>query len=154
MHDEPEFGSEPFPRAPLIAAATLIAVSIIGVAIARYTGFDPRVAPPAPTLDVRSLAFIAQPDGTMTVLDTNTQQEITTLPPGDEGFVRATLRSLARERNRQNIPANTPYRLVSHTDGHLTLEDPATNRSFDLGSFGPTNLAAFSRLLNPPTPTR
>jgi putative photosynthetic complex assembly protein len=154
VHDEPEFGSQPFPRAPLIAAATLIAVTLIGVGVARYTGFDPRVAPPAPTLQVRSLAFIARPDGTMTVLDTSTGQEVTTLPPGDEGFVRATLRSLDRERNRQHVPPETPYRFLAHADGHLTLEDPATGRTFDLGSFGPTNLAAFSRLLNPASPAR
>ncbi|MQY52738.1 photosynthetic complex assembly protein PuhC [Rhodocyclus gracilis] len=154
MHDEPEFGSQPFPRAPLIAAGSLIAVTLIGVAVARYTGFDPRVSPPAPAVQSRSLAFIDRPDGSLGVVDVDQHTEVAALPPGNEGFLRATLRSLYRERKRQGIPADAPYRLVAHADGHVTLEDPSTGRLFDLGSFGPSNLAVFARLLPPPNSER
>ena len=40
-----------------------------------------------------------------------------------------------------------PFLLASHSDGRLTLIDPATKRRVDLESFGPTNEAVFTRLL-------
>lgn len=147
MHDEPEFGSQPFPRAPLIAAAILIAATLIGVGIARYTGFDPRVAPPAPSLESRMLSFTPRDDGALVVVDADSQQEVYVLPAGEDGFLRASLRSIARERKRQGIPEAAPYQLIAHRDGHLSLIDPPTGRSFDLGSFGTTNAATFARLL-------
>ena len=56
---------------------------------------------------------------------------------GENGFVRGTLRGLARERKRQGIGPDQPFRLVAHVDGRLTLLDPATGRRVDLESFGP-----------------
>ena len=75
------------------------------------------------------------------------RQELLTLPPGQDGFLRASIRSINRERKRQGIPEDTPYQLVVHEDGHLTLEDTPTGRSFDLGSFGATNTAVYAALL-------
>jgi len=67
--------------------------------------------------------------------------------PGTNGFLRGTLRGLARERKRQGIGPEAPFRLTAHDDGRLTLADPATGRRVDLESFGPTNAAVFSQLL-------
>jgi putative photosynthetic complex assembly protein len=60
------------------------------------------------------------------------------------------LRGLARERRRSGIGSDIPFELVAHTDGRLTLKDPATARRVDLESFGPTNLMEFARLLRDP----
>ena len=146
-HDEPEFGSQPFPRAPLIGAGILIAVVVTGVAIARLSGFDPRVAPPAPAVETRALSFSTQPDGAFLVVDADTREQLLTLEPGEDGFLRASIRSINRERKRQGIPEDTPYQLVVHQDGHLSLEDTPTGRSFDLGGFGSTNTAVYAKLL-------
>ena len=80
-------------------------------------------------------------DGTRTV---------TVLAPGSNGFIRGVLRGLVRERKRRGIGAETPFRLSYLTDGRLLLADPATGRVIDLGAFGPTNTAAFARLLERP----
>jgi hypothetical protein len=37
--------------------------------------------------------------------------------------------------------------MIGRADGKLTLEDPGTGRRVDLGSFGPTNAAAFSQIM-------
>ena len=72
---------------------------------------------------------------------------VETVAPGTNGFLRGTMRGLARERKRQGIGAELPFRMIGRADGRLTLEDPGTGRRVDLGSFGPTNAAAFARLM-------
>ena len=57
------------------------------------------------------------------------------------------MRGLARERKRQGIGPELPFQLVGRADGRLTLIDPGTGRRVDLESFGPTNAAAFVRLM-------
>jgi putative photosynthetic complex assembly protein len=69
------------------------------------------------------------------------------LAPGTNGFIRGVLRGLARERRQHNVGAEPPFRLTRWDNGHLSLEDPQTGRRIELGSFGPTNAEAFSRLL-------
>ena len=43
------------------------------------------------------------------------------------------------------------FRMTGRADGKLTLEDPATGRRVDLGSFGPTNAAVFAGLMRDPS---
>ena len=47
---------------------------------------------------------------------------------GQSGFVRGTLRGLARERKRMGLGAEQPFVLMGRADGRLTLKDPATGR--------------------------
>ena len=70
---------------------------------------------------------------------------------GEQGFLRGTLRGMARERRRSGIDDSTPLSLLARADGRLTLVDPATGRRIDLESFGPTNAAVFARWIAPPT---
>ena len=72
---------------------------------------------------------------------------IDTVAPGTNGFLRGTMRGLARERKRQGIGPELPFRLIGRADGRLTLEDPGTGRRVDLESFGPTNAAVFAQLM-------
>ena len=67
--------------------------------------------------------------------------------PGSNGFLRATLRGLARERKRHEGGPEIPFRLTAWSNGRLTLADPATGRTVDLAAFGPTNAEVFGRLL-------
>ncbi len=135
-------------RWPLLAAGILVAVSIGGVAAVRLSGM-PISQPDAPVLMSRTLVFNDRSDGGIDVVDAREHRVIETVE-GQAGFVRGTLRGLARERRRAGIGPDAPFELVAHTDGRLTLLDPSTTRRVDLESFGPTNLAAFAHLFTIP----
>jgi putative photosynthetic complex assembly protein len=99
----------------------------------------------APVLWQLSLRFEDRPNGDVAVLDASTQTEIHRYV-GEQGFVRGILRTLARERMRRGIGSGPSFDLIAHSDGRLTLVDPATAQRIDLESFGPTNLASFALL--------
>ena len=139
-------GKELFPRGPLLGAAALIAVALVAVAVVRITGVGASHVPDAPTVVTRELRFEDQADGSIAVYDNRDNRLVETVT-GTQGFLRGTLRGLARERKRQAIGAQQPFRLMGRADGRLTLEDPATGRRVDLESFGPTNAAVFAHLL-------
>lgn len=146
------FTDVPFPRAPLRAAAGLVIVSIVAAALARYGGIGTTTTPMAPVAAERELRFVDRTTGGIDVIDARTGQAFDELKPGADGFIRATLRGLVRERKRRGIGAEVPFHLALHTDGHLTLEDPAIDRTVELEAFGPTNSGAFARLLPRPAP--
>ncbi len=56
---------------------------------------------------------------------------------GQNGFLRGTLRGLARARHSEGLDDRTPFHLAAWPDGRLTLDDPATGRRLDLEAFGP-----------------
>jgi putative photosynthetic complex assembly protein len=131
---------------PIAAAAGLVVASIAAVAAVRMSGM-PITVPDAPPVAQRDLRFVDQPDGSIAVLDA-ADQRIVDRVVGESGFVRGTLRGLARERKRQGLGPDIAFRLVARADGRLTLLDPATGRRVDLESFGPTNAAAFAHMLS------
>ena len=139
------------PVLPLTAMATLVLVSLISVSIVRITGVSAVQQADAPTLSTRQLRFQDQDNGSIDVLDARSGAVLETVAPGTNGFLRSTMRGLVRERKRQSLGPETPFELVGHVDGRLTLIDPGTHRRIDLESFGPTNSAVFARLL-PPSP--
>lgn len=141
------FQGKPVPRGPLIASALLIGTVIVAVAAVRLTGVGASVALDAPAVSERALQFQDSDDGGIVVTDAVTHTPIEKIDPGTNGFLRSTLRGLVRERKRQGLGPEQPFRLVAHADGRLTLIDPATDRRVDLEAFGPTNVAAFAQLL-------
>jgi len=150
MHDQS------FPRLPLYSAAALILAALLLVVGVRSTGQGEVRTPQAAVLAERLLHFVDQPDGSIRILDARDGRLIDTVAPGTNGFLRGTLRGLARERGREGIGPEIAFRLTGRSDGRLLLEDPATRRLVDLGSFGPTNATVFARLLtgNLPDATR
>ena len=139
-----------FPRAPLFALGALVLASVLTVAAVRITGVGVVRVPDAPTVAVREFRFEDRPDGSIVVLDASGKQLVDTVAPGSNGFLRGTMRGLARERMRQGVGRELPFRMVGHSDGRLTLEDPGTGRRVDLGSFGPTNAAVFAQIMASP----
>jgi len=133
----------PMPRAPLFALTGMVALSFLAVAVVRLTGTATR-EPDAATLAVRELRFEDTAAGAVAVIDGRSGALIETVT-GEQGFLRGTLRGLARERKRRALGAAQPFELISRTDGRLTLVDPATGQRIDLESFGPTNTAVFAR---------
>lgn len=144
--------SDPFaehgvPRGPLLGAAALVGVAIVAVLAVQATGVGRLTDAPDRILAERTLHFEDGPAGSVAVIDARTGAPVDTLEPGADGFIRATLRALVRERRMKGLGAETPFHLSRQADGRLLLLDPATGRQIDLHAFGPTNAAAFDRLL-------
>jgi putative photosynthetic complex assembly protein len=148
MHDHDH--SKPVPKIPLYAAIGLVLATLALVAFVRLTGIGEVRTPQAAVTVERLLNFSDQADGSILVRDAASGLPIDTVAPGTNGFLRGTLRGLARERRRSGIGPQPALRLTGRADGRLLLEDPATGRLIDLGAFGPDNAAVFARLLSAP----
>ncbi|MGE4243405.1 photosynthetic complex assembly protein PuhC [Ramlibacter sp.] len=133
------------PRGPLIAVGALALCAVLGAGLVRLSGETIR-APDAPVAAERALRFEDRSDGSIAVIDAASGRVVDTVS-GQAGFVRGTLRGLARERKRQGFGPEQPFMLLGRADGRLTLHDPTTGRMIDLESFGPVNAAEFARLL-------
>jgi len=140
-----EFGTEPFPRGPLIAAGVLVAASIALAALGSVARIGRTELPPGTPVASYDMRFTAQPDGTLQVT-TPDGRALAVLPVGKDGFIRGVLHSIDRERRRASAPADAPLRVTRFTDGRIALIDPATGQRFDIDVFGPTNAGSFARL--------
>ena len=142
-------------RTMLAALGAVVLVSLAGVSFVRLTGIGVVHVPDAEPVSVREFRFEDQDNGGILVREARTGRVVHTVAPETNGFLRGTMRGLARERHRRGIGPEIAFRLVGRADGKLTLEDPATGRRVDLGSFGPTNAAVFAALMtDPPTSSR
>ncbi|WP_439580231.1 photosynthetic complex assembly protein PuhC [Elioraea sp.] len=131
---------------PLVVGGAMIAVTLAGVLAAG--GLDqPQDKPAGGAVAARDLRFEDRMDGGVDIIDARAGTAVSVIAPGEGGFVRATLRGLARERKREELGRDTPFRLTVWGDGRLTLEDPATGRFVDLGAFGQTQIETFARLI-------
>jgi putative photosynthetic complex assembly protein len=137
----------PVPRGPLLAIGALLLATVLGAGSARLGGLGALRVPEAPAVQVRELRFDDRADGSVAIRDAGSGRVVATVAPGSGGFLRGTMRGLVRERKRQGLGDDLPFRLAGHADGRLLLEDPATGRLIDIGSFGPTNGAVFAQLL-------
>lgn len=138
----------PFPRAPLIGAALLLGISLLSVAAVRWLG-EAEVAPlPAePPQRVRELTFHDTDHGGVLVREADTGALVARVAYGSNGFLRSTMRGLARERRSRGIGSELPFRVQQEADGRLSLIDPATDRIVDLWAFGADNAKVFAHLL-------
>ena len=137
----------PFPRNILIIVGSVMLLSIMTAAAGRVTGAADS-APTAAPIASRQLLFRDRPDGGVAVYDaSDTSAPIDIVAPATNGFLRATMRGLARQRLRQDADRETPFRLTEWADGRLTLEDPTTGRAVEMEAFGITNEQVFANLL-------
>jgi len=142
----PQVHSVLIPRPVLAGMWGLVLFAIAVVALWRLAGIDQR-AHYEGIVASRDIAVTDGADGSVILVDAATGASVDTLEPGTSGFVRATLRGLARERKLGGAGPEAPFRLTHWRDGHLTLDDLATGRRIDLGAFGITNAQAFARLM-------
>lgn len=138
----------PFPRGPLYAAGSLVGIVILAVVLARITGLEPSASSgKAQEATFRELKFEDRADGGVAVFDPVRGVILDVLPAGTNGFLRATLRGMARDRKRHGAGPEIPFRLALRPGGGVLLQDPVTGRMVDLRAFGKTNADVFARLL-------
>ena len=142
VHDRPP------PKALVAGIAMLIGVALLAAAIG---GNRASVKPPGGARRLvlsQELHFRDLHQGAIGVYRAGEDGELIRLAPGSNGFLRSVLRGLARERRARGLGPEAPFVLIRWSDGSLSLDDPATDRRIELVAFGPTNLAAFGRLLD------
>jgi putative photosynthetic complex assembly protein len=143
----------PFPRNILIVTGTVLLLSIMTAAAGRISGAS-NSAPTAAAVASRELLFRDQADGGVAVFDArDPAAPIDVFPPATNGFLRATMRGLARQRIRQDADREVPFLLTEWADGRLTLKDPTTGRTVEMEAFGITNEEVFANLLTAKAPS-
>jgi putative photosynthetic complex assembly protein len=149
---EPPVGADLIPRRALLGGAGVL-LAVLGLtAAARLSGRATRDAD-ARVVARRTLRFIDRPDHGVAVVD-GASGDVLEVVHGEQGFLRGTLRGLARERRRRGIGSAEPLLLTAFADGRLALSDPTTDQRIDLESFGPSNAAVYARWLHLQPPTR
>ena len=138
------------PPVALRAAAALVVGAILAIGAARLGGVTPAATPPvsAPAAE-RALVIIPHADGGARVTDAVTGVLVADLDPLGAGFIAGVDRALARIRMQNGLDRDLPVRLVRWQDGRFSLIDPASGWRMELQGFGPDNLEAFARLLDP-----
>ena len=98
-----------------------------------------------PVVWKKTLRFEDGAKGEIVVRDAATEQQVAVFE-GEQGFMRGTLRALARERKKRSIGPEAAFELSGLADGQMVLHDPATGASIHLASFGPTNAHIYRQL--------
>ncbi len=138
------------PRAPLLIGLGLLVFTLAVTDLFGLVG-GAGASTTAPALE-RSLRFEDRADGAIVAREAATGAEVMVFDPGTNGFVRGTLRALARGRRQADLGRDIPFRLAAWRDGRVMLTDTATGREVELNAFGDTNKDVFLRLLTAPEP--
>ena len=147
--DRAQSSPEQFPRLPLYAMSALLLFSLVAVALVRLsapeTGADGMAADmsSAQIIARQALIFRDLESGAVGVFDPARGDQLTTIAPGTNGFMRSTLRGLGRERMRRNLTMNEPFEIRMLANGRALLVDPAIDREVDLWAFGESNAMNF-----------
>ncbi len=145
------------PRGALIGVA-LILLFTMALAGAVSLGFIPKSADPTLTrsaqnispVQTRELRFADRADGAVVISDAMSGETVKIIEFGQGGFVRATLRRMAKARAAAGIGAEPPFKLVKWENGALSLTDPQTGRDAEIHGFGPDHSKAFVEMLAGP----
>lgn len=133
---------------PIMAAWAVVALAVLAAAFGRYGGIGTLSVPASPAVQAQDFLFTDTRDGSITVLTAADRQPVLVVPLGEGGFMRGLMRGLARDRKMRGLGPDLPFRIERRQNGLVILMDLATGREIVLGSFGQTNLEAFSRLLH------
>jgi putative photosynthetic complex assembly protein len=145
------------PRGALIGAAVLLLFVIALTGAVRF-GFIPKAADPSVTRAAaqvmpeqeRYLRFLDRSDGAVVVSDAKSGDTVTVVPFGQGGFLRATMRRMAKARIAAGIGVEPPFKLIRWENGALSLTDPATGRDAEIYGFGPDHTKSFADMLEAP----
>ncbi len=129
-----------------ICAGVVAIVAMVGVA--RLSGFDPTQSNEVTVVESRDVLFLDTAKGGVSVIDNESGNQLRELAPGTNGFLRATLRGLAKHRMTKGFGQDVPFRVARTSTGMTQLTDLATGRTITLDAFGQTNTQVFARLLS------
>jgi putative photosynthetic complex assembly protein len=145
------------PRGALIGVAALLGLTITLTGAVSY-GLLPQSANPdasraaqhvAPAQE-RALRFADRADGAVVISDAATGEVVSTIGFGEGGFVRATMRRLARTRAAAGVGSEPPFTLTRWDNGALSLRDPQTGAEAEIYGFGADHVRAFAAMLEGP----
>jgi putative photosynthetic complex assembly protein len=145
------------PRGVLVAVALLIALTMalagaVRLGLLPQSG-DPtasRAAQQVSPAQERLLRFTDRADGAVVVTDAASGATVQVIEFGKGGFVRATMRRMAKARVAAGIGAEPPFKLTRWENGALSLTDPETGREAEIYGFGSDHTQAFSDMLKGP----
>jgi putative photosynthetic complex assembly protein len=146
------------PRGALIGTAAVLLFTM-AMAGATRLGFIPHSADPeesraaqnvAPAQS-RELRFADRADGAVIVSDAASGEVVKIVEFGQGGFLRATMRRMAKVRMAAGIGAEPPFTLTLWENSALSLRDPQTGRTAEIHGFGADHSKIFSDMLEPPT---
>ncbi|MTH98791.1 photosynthetic complex assembly protein PuhC [Roseibium sp. RKSG952] len=138
-----------FPVIPLYAAFGLIGLAVLATVFGTLTDIGTvRDTFGQPTA-IRDIVITGKVSEPVLVHDARTGDLIRTFAVEDGGFVRGSLRALARLRLVEQAAADAPYRLIRWENGIISLSDTISGERIYLNAFGPDNAAAFAALLGP-----
>ena len=100
--------SGPIPALALIGAGALLGFTMLAVMIGRTEGVGLSGNPDGHPVASVSLRVVDRPDGSIRIEDAATQRLIETVEPGQDNFVRATLRSFGQSRLRAGLTPAEP----------------------------------------------
>ena len=135
------------PRGAILGATALIGFSLVVASVGRLTGVGTVRTDYTRTMQTMSFRFEDRADGGISVIAPESGAILGVVPAGTDGFVRTVLRSLAFDRQRHGVGAGPAFVIARWSDGHSTIEDPATGRRVDLAAFGLANMQAFEHLV-------
>ena len=129
-----------------IGAGIVAIVAMVGMA--RLAGVDPTQSTEFAVVDSRDVLFIDTANGGVSIIDNQTGSQLRELAPGTNGFLRVTLRGLAKNRMTRGFGPEIPFRVARTSTGMTQLTDLATGRTITLDAFGQTNTQVFATLLS------
>jgi putative photosynthetic complex assembly protein len=138
---------QPFPKAALYGAAALIVFTFALAAFSRLTGSKMDWVPDADSAVTRDVRFGTAADGAIVISDAKTGQVLGSYAHETNAFVRSVAHGLEIERGLVHGAKDQPYRITRWSDGRVTVDDPVSGRSVELGAFGQSQVQTFSKLL-------
>ncbi|MGF1463027.1 MAG: photosynthetic complex putative assembly protein PuhB [Maricaulaceae bacterium] len=134
----------------LIAAATLIALTVVTVTVTQLSksGDGVRASLSATPERVYQLRVEDLGEDQFNIFNVETGEQIAFVDPRRDNLVVKAYRGLEYSRNRSPVDPSAPYQLVVWENGRVTLSDFGTDRHMPLDSFGPTYTGALAALLN------
>ena len=142
------------PRGLLLGAFFLLLFTILATGFGRWSDVGAVHMPVAAAVETLYLRFDDLDDGGVAVRNARDGGLIYKVEPGTNGFIRSTLRGLARERMRSGNGPQTPFMLTRWSDGSVSLLDETSGRRIDLDAFGPTNAQAFAQFFSAKEPLK
>jgi putative photosynthetic complex assembly protein len=145
------------PRGALIGAFAILLFTMAMAGAVRF-GLIPQSANPTASraaehvaaAQTRELRFADRADGAVVVSDATTGETVKVIEFGQGGFLRATMRRMAKARVAAGIGAEPPFNLTRWENGALSLSDPETGRDAEIFGFGADHTKTFADMLKEP----